>query len=414
MNRIHAFRNFFVVLLLTGAFYVLTTVTLTQHNPDNNSYSVRPSLNSKTRNRNGTKNVAKEKFVQPPILEIAYVGNSFAVSETKGEETSRKYDNLLVLEYRMSGHPHTGITLPSVRDELTGRSCTYTTRMNLYNKSDVVIVPGRAMETELPAYRPDGQRWIFYTSESFHYVKPDIRYRHAFNHTMTYHSHADIYAPKCALVPQQNATKTNTIRSKIKGKIAVWMASHCGTQSKRDNFVKELSRYIPVDTYGKCGQKSCPKEGWCYDILSRYKFYVAIENSLCNGYITEKPWVGFLLGTVPIVGGAGAEAYRRILPPNSYIDLDTFTSAKDVADYLKLVARNDTLYRQYFAWRENYDFGVVSKSDLAGTTCEYLHQTKNNGPHQVDLMEFSSDNNAICNDAKNISWLSGFHAKLLM
>ena len=362
--------------------------------------------NGKNKERPNIQRVVNEEYEgEKSFLRINYVGNSFASSNVTREETVTN-SNLLVLVNVMPGHPHTGIHLPSVRDELTGRSCTYTRDMSLYNKSDVVIVPGRSMKHTLPAYRPEGQRWIFYSAESFHYVRPRAKYQHAFNHTMTYHSHADIYSAKFAFIPRDYADREYKIPSKNKREMAFWMASHCKTQSRREIFVSKLSAYIPVDTYGGCGKKSCPKKVWCNEVLSQYKFYVAIENSLCNGYITEKPWIGFLLGTVPIVGGAGSEAYKRVLPPHSYIDLDNFTSAKDVAEYLKLVDRNDTLYREYFAWRAKYDFGMVTNGDIAGTACEYLHQTKNNGPHLVDLVEFSRGNSAICKDVKNISWLS--------
>ena len=111
---------------------------------------------------------------------------------------------------------------------------------------------------------------------------------------------------------------------KTKTKLAAWMSSHCQTQGKRENMVSELNRYIKVDTYGICGELECSKESpWCVDTMSDYKFFLAFENSVYDGYISEKPWVALTYerNMVPVVYGAGSEAYERALPPHSYIDV---------------------------------------------------------------------------------------------
>jgi hypothetical protein len=49
-----------------------------------------------------------------------------------------------------------------------------------------------------------------------------------------------------------------------KTKEVAWISSNCGVPSKRDEYVKELSKYIPVDISGKCGTHSCSKPRvWC-------------------------------------------------------------------------------------------------------------------------------------------------------
>ena len=64
--------------------------------------------------------------------------------------------------------------------------------------------------------------------------------------------------------------------------LAVQFVSNCHSSSKREAYVRELRRFIPVDIYGKCGEFKCAKEkGWqCYkEAEAKYKFYLAFENA---------------------------------------------------------------------------------------------------------------------------------------
>ena len=65
----------------------------------------------------------------------------------------------------------------------------------------------------------------------------------------------------------------------------------------RLQYATELSQYISVDIYGACGTMKCPRSesGNCNDLLrTKYKFYLAFENSNCEDYITEKFFVNGL------------------------------------------------------------------------------------------------------------------------
>ncbi len=78
---------------------------------------------------------------------------------------------------------------------------------------------------------------------------------------------------------------------KSKQKLVAWFVSNCHSWSKRELYVKELQKFIPVDIYGPCGNLSCPrnKEAECDAMLERdYKFYLSFENSICHQYTTEK------------------------------------------------------------------------------------------------------------------------------
>ena len=61
-----------------------------------------------------------------------------------------------------------------------------------------------------------------------------------------------------------------------KTKLMVWIVSHCKTQSKREDYMTEVSKYINVDVFGKCGNSTpdCPKtqRNCTKQLTENYKF----------------------------------------------------------------------------------------------------------------------------------------------
>uniref|UniRef100_A0A8D8SEM5 Fucosyltransferase n=1 Tax=Cacopsylla melanoneura TaxID=428564 RepID=A0A8D8SEM5_9HEMI len=137
-----------------------------------------------------------------------------------------------------------------------------------------------------------------------------------------------------------------------------WFVSNCGAKNNRLQYAHELSKYIEVDIYGSCGTKKCPRISKCFRLLdTKYKFYLAFENSNCVDYITEKLYInGLSHNVLPIVMGARPEDYKKAAPINSYIHVDDFPSAKHLAEYLNKLDANDTLYNQYFRWKGTGEF----------------------------------------------------------
>ena len=50
--------------------------------------------------------------------------------------------------------------------------------------------------------------------------------------------------------------------------------------------------------------------------------------------------------------GARPEDYAALAPPGSYIDIHSFDGPRELAQYLKLLAANRTLYNKYFEWKK--------------------------------------------------------------
>lgn len=259
------------------------------------------------------------------------------------------------------------------------------------------------MMPQFPNGRNPNQRLIFFTQESPSALRSHYNMTHFnnyFNWTMTYMNNSDIPLLYGRIIPKASAPKTqkevaqlrnearqsirkrpsSQIRRKKKKKVA-WMVSHCWTNSMRELYVMELKKYIDVDVYGGCGNFTCAihalhsSDPQCYDMLqSDYKFYLSFENSFCKDYVTEKFFKIMAHDIIPVAYG-GAD-YTKYAPPHSYINAVKF-KPKELADYLDLLDANDTLYNEYFWWKDHYhvEFSVDDMSrhgfcDL----CQKMHE----------------------------------------
>ncbi|KAI4815354.1 hypothetical protein KUCAC02_005503 [Chaenocephalus aceratus] len=66
-------------------------------------------------------------------------------------------------------------------------------------------------------------------------------------------------------------------------------------------------------------------------LVSRYQFYLALENSQHTDYITEKLWNAVRAGAVPVVLGPSRQNYERFLPPEAFIHVDDFPTVRGLA-----------------------------------------------------------------------------------
>lgn len=286
-------------------------------------------------------------------------------------------------------------------------SCLFTTDMSLIQQSDVVVLHFDTLE-DFPVNRQPHQRFVFYHFESpintASELMNDPRFRfNYFNWTMTYRRDSDIFlrdyygslVSKRSFVdniqetrytyeknvsdhgvgishgfPTNFATFEISLSDFIRGKtkMVTWLVSNCFTPIRREEYVRQLSQYVAVDIFGHCANE-CPSN--CDEMIrTDYKFYLALENSWCPDYITEKFSRPFLYEAIPVVLG-GAD-YRQFAPPNSYINVRDFSSPKHLADYLLMLDKNHSLYARYFEWRLDY---YISVPDMYGwcELCRMAH-----------------------------------------
>ncbi|XP_033637706.1 alpha-(1,3)-fucosyltransferase 5-like [Asterias rubens] len=201
--------------------------------------------------------------------------------------------------------------------------------------------------------------WFFYAMESpqmMTYWDSNIG-KILYHHSILYHSSADIRLPYGEYIPGEPTQVGAQDWTVNKTSVIAWMASNCkNTFWPRNEFVKELQKHIPIDIYGGCGKLTClpALSEKCTKLMASYKFYLSLENTECDEYITEKVWNnGLRQGVVPVVYGGRKEAYERLLPPKSFIHISDFDSTANLASYLKLLDKNKSMYNLYHAWRQH-------------------------------------------------------------
>ena len=141
--------------------------------------------------------------------------------------------------------------------------------------------------------------------------------------------------------------------------------------------VDAMQKYLPIDTYGKCGTKTCPKRAKeCADLPTRFKFNLAFENSQCPEYITEKFWANALMqGVVPVVFGAPREDYLRLAPPKSYI---WSQGLRFCAGVCRTSSRNSIATELYTPSTSNGENWAPSKKEALRPCCNSrYHSTVN-------------------------------------
>ncbi|PIK51846.1 putative glycoprotein 3-alpha-L-fucosyltransferase A-like [Apostichopus japonicus] len=209
--------------------------------------------------------------------------------------------------------------------------------------------------------RTEGQKWVMITEESPLYspgVQPPPKYENTtFDWFDSYKRDSDFVHPYGVFQPYGDVKPPEENLRKFlqpKKRLLAWMGSHCETlQWNRRQFVDDLAKMVPIDKYGKCGTEEVV---WNNDdaimaVLGKYKFYLSLENSCCDDYITEKFWRALYMGMVPVVVGAPLEHYNKFAPPNSFIHVDQFDSLTDLAVHLLELNGNDEKYLEYFKWR---------------------------------------------------------------
>ncbi|XP_032876345.1 alpha-(1,3)-fucosyltransferase 9-like [Amblyraja radiata] len=255
--------------------------------------------------------------------------------------------------------------------------CHLTVDKNMYNKSHAVLFHHRDIRgdlSNLPTQpRPVFQKWVWMNLESPTNTPKNTKLNRLFNLTLTYRRDSDIPVPYGSLTINRVQLAFELPK---KSSLVCWIVSNWNIKHARVKYYNELRKYVPINTYGRAFNKYLSNNDFV-PTVSKCKFYLSFENSIHTDYITEKFYNALLTGSVPVVLGPSRDNYENYIPGDSFIHVDDFHSAKELADYLHKLDGDDKLYMSYFKWKKYYKVRMVQFwQEHACSVCENIRKHK--------------------------------------
>ncbi|XP_026843386.1 alpha-(1,3)-fucosyltransferase B-like [Drosophila persimilis] len=262
--------------------------------------------------------------------------------------------------------------MPWVYDELRRCGvfeCRVTNKRKRLASARAVLFYGTFLETgDFPLPRSLQHSWALLHEESpknVAYAPFDDFLQH-FNFTSTFSRYSDLplttqWLPSAHDLISMDYTMSFDFKSSnlnVASPSVVFLNSDCDTMSGREHYMKELMRHINVDSFGSClHNKDLPaslQKDYMDNLyspkllrfLSRYKFMIAIENAVCEDYITEKFWRPLVVGVIPIY--FGSPSIKDWQPQKkSAIFVKDFPNAAALGRYLMDLSENKTEYDSF-------------------------------------------------------------------
>ena len=263
-----------------------------------------------------------------------------------------------------------------VRDCKLGKCLITHSRTEVGNpNTDAIVFEGTMMNwKDLPLPRSSRHLWALLHDESPRNNWPLV-YEEGislFNVTSTCsrYSHFPLVSRHLDTIKRLACPVRVPTSQKSKGDVGLvmYLYSNCNPPSDRDTYVKELMKYVKVDSYGRClHNKDLPEHllnpltfssEEIFQLHAKYKFSISFENAICEDYITEKFWRPLVAGSVPIVRGSPTILDWAPDVEHSIIVADHFSTPKNLADYLLYLDQNDEEYEKYLEFKRS---GVTNK-----------------------------------------------------
>ena len=241
-------------------------------------------------------------------------------------------------------------------------NCVVTTDRNKVTVADAVRfqISYENFGSQLPFKRPHpDQVWIFHLTEApvnrnfSGYDSPE--WTNQVNWTDSKFLASDLSTYESFLYTRTQPTDLdyNAVFA-AKTRSTMWAVSHCFTQSKRELYVKRLQAAgLSVDIYGRCGDNGRINDTEFRSLLSKYKFYLSFENSLCKDYVTEKFFSQYNHNWILVT--RGGSNYSSIFPQATFIDSAKFLSPESLAAYLINLGNDKNRYIKLLKEKNKYE-----------------------------------------------------------
>ncbi len=205
-----------------------------------------------------------------------------------------------------------------------------------------------------------GQLWVAWSIESdVNYPRlRDPAFMARFDLTMTYRRDADVlwgYVPYYASADNLERALALPPRPKDAERPVAMLISSRTDRSGRRAYARELAHYVPVDSYGRFMQnRRLPRDDWRptkLEVIARYPFTIAFENSIAEDYVTEKFYDPLVAGSVPIY--LGAPNVADFAPgERCYLDVRDYRDPRALAEHLHALLADRVAYDELLAWKQ--------------------------------------------------------------
>jgi hypothetical protein len=148
---------------------------------------------------------------------------------------------------------------------------------------------------------------------------------------------------------------------KTRESVAVSYISNCNTNVESERFLvlKQLrDNGISIDEFGRCNPtlkepielSDLDRRSRRIENIRRYKFYLAFENSLKKGFISERYWEALMSGTIPVyLGPPDIKNYEPAL--GSILYINDFNTTKDLANEIIRISSDSDIYDKMVEWK---------------------------------------------------------------
>lgn len=113
----------------------------------------------------------------------------------------------------------------------------------------------------------------------------------------------------------------------------------------RDTLWQQLNEYKTISSGGLYNNNVGEPVPDKLAFIKNFKFNIAFENSMADGYTTEKILEACIAGTVPIYWGN--KLIHKDFNPEAFINISDFDSINNAVDYIIKVDNDPCLYAQY-------------------------------------------------------------------
>jgi hypothetical protein len=144
------------------------------------------------------------------------------------------------------------------------------------------------------------------------------------------------------LISIESLTRGRTLDMSQKTKFCAMVAGN--PEGLRVNLFNSISKYRKVDGYGNMFNRPLRKSK--FDLLKDYKFSLCPENSIYDGYITEKLVDAYAGGTVPIY--SGDLSVEIDFNDDAFFNYQKFMDVFSLVNSIKNYVENNAWYQEIY------------------------------------------------------------------